>query len=194
MPGPYDGVHLFDFRYPPDVDGGGAPPAEIVEALSRLTNVKEGPVFFARELTPLSDGSFDFFAHTGRDSIDEHSDFLNYELWDAGVRTDTATELWYHRGLMQPMGVKRNSPRFCGIVRVRVNDRPRSAMIRIAKQEFEEQLPFVGASHVSGTWPLLVELGADTFEDLDGAINRLAGLEVVREIQASTTELDQTRG
>src|SRR5439155_7752320 len=111
------------------------------------------------------DGAFNFLAHTGADELTQLSDLANDELWDAGIRTDSVTEYKYYKSdASVPMGVKRFSPTFCGIARIGVDDRPLSVMDRIAKDQFGESAPFVGASHVSGKRQLLVELGAESFD------------------------------
>jgi hypothetical protein len=187
MAGPYDGVHSFIVRYPGD---DGASPDEIAEALRDHVNDEDGPVFFESAFTPFGDNGFIFLAHVGVGGLIEQSNFYNNQLWDAGVQTDSSQELDYHKDSFGvPMAVKRHSPTFCAIARVKVNQRPRDAMEAIATEVFGEQLPFVGASHVTGRSPLLIELGADSFEELESAVDQLRNVSVVKAMQASWVKL-----
>ena len=187
MTGPYEGVHSFLFRYEKE---GGASPGEIVEALGDLVNRNGGPVYFASEMTPFDDDGFIFFAHTARDTLEEQGTFYDQELWSAGIHTNSVQEQGYHTssGAVQ-MGIKRNSPTYCALVRVRVSDRPLTVKDRIAVDLFGEELPFAGASHVTGGWPLTIELGAESVDDLTAAVGQLGDVEGVTRIQASWCEV-----
>jgi hypothetical protein len=187
MAGPYEGVHSFIVRYQGD---DGASPDEIVGALADFANDEDGPVFFASKFTPFGDNGFIFLAHVGVDGLVEQSNFYNSQLWDAGVQTDSSQELDFHTDSFGvPMAVKRHSPTFCAIARVKVNERPRDAMEAIATETFGEQPPFVGISHVTGRSPLLIELGAESFEELESAVEQLRNVGVVKAMQASWVDL-----
>jgi hypothetical protein len=189
MTGPYEGVHSFAFRYPKD---GGATPGEIVEALGGLVNRSEGPLYFTSEMTPFEQGGFIFFAHTAKDSLEEQSAFYNDELWSAGIHTNSVQELEFHTSSGGvKMGIKRNSPTYCALVRIKVNDRPLTVKDRIAVELFHEELPFAGASHVTGGSPLVIELGAGSVGELSDAVEQVRGVEGVdpEKIQASWCEV-----
>jgi hypothetical protein len=192
MAGPYDGVHSFAFHLPKD---DGASPDELVDALAALTNGEEGPVFFRHRFRPFDEKDpkeFDFFTHTGKDRLEDLSAFYNDELWSAGLHTHSVDELApYTSSGGVKMGIKRNSPPLCAIARVWVGERPLTVMDRIAKDAFGEDKPFVGVSHVSGPAPLFVELGAESYAELEAAKDQLREVEGVTDVKASWTELKQ---
>jgi hypothetical protein len=187
MTGPYEGVHSFLFRFEKD---GGATPGEILETLGDLINRNGGPIYFASEMTPFDDDGFIFFAHTAMDDLKAQSAFYDGQLWSAGIQTTSGQEMDFHTsGTGVQMGIKRNSPTYCALARVKVNDRPLTVKDRIAVELFGEDLPFSGASHVTGGWPLIIELGADSVDDLSGAVAQLSDVEGVTKIQASWCEV-----
>lgn len=186
MPEPYEGVHGFVFLYVDDAN----PPGEVIEEIRKCLT-PEGHVFFA---SPF-DGDFAGFAHFSADDLLGLVDFIDTELFDAGVRSDYATEgavLQKPDVLMTPMGPKRKSPRFCAICRVRTTERPGDVLVRIA-EAFDYGEPLVGASRVIGTFPLLVELGSDDEDGLADAIDRLRGVRGIADgTQVATTDTGST--
>lgn len=171
--GRYDGAHAFSFLY----EGDEPPPEEVIENLRRDLNPVDGPVYFASMFEPLTHGAFVGFAHVDGKTLADLDDLVATRLWDAGVHSDYAVEgSVYLNSVMQPMGPKRQSPRYCVISRVQVNRRPKDVMRDIAK-EFDEKEPFIGESHLIGRSHVLVELGADDRESLEGdALPRLRGV------------------
>ncbi|MGZ4133139.1 MAG: hypothetical protein ACXVWF_08840 [Actinomycetota bacterium] len=168
-------------------------PREVIEEIRKYLDPDEGPVFFA---STFDDGDFAGFAHFSADGLEALVGFVDGALFDAGVRSDYATEgsiLQKPDFAKTPMGPKRKSPRFCAICRVRTTDGPQEVLERIA-EEFDFSEPLVGASLVIGTFPLLVELGAEDGEGLTAAIRRLRGVPgVASSTQVATTDTWQTR-
>lgn len=181
MTGPYDGVHGFLFLYPDDPTSA----AEVIGAIQEYIDKEHGPVFFASEF----EGDFSGFVHFSADDLEGLVDFMGDELFDAGVRSDPSTEgsVLTNSLLGHPMGPKRQSPRFCGICRVRTTRKPAAVLAAIAR-EFDESEPLMGASRVIGTFPLVVELGSDDEEVLGAAIERLRGVSGV----ADSTQVGMT--
>ncbi|MGZ5214087.1 MAG: hypothetical protein ACXWEG_08520 [Actinomycetota bacterium] len=170
MTGKYDGVHAFLFL----AGDEASPPAEVIAAI-REHKSDEGPVFFAAEF----DGDFAGFAHFSADTLDELVEFMGEQLFDAGIRTEVVTEgSFFSVDMAHPMGPKRQSPRFCAICQVRTTQRPAVVLDAIA-EAFDAREPFIGASRVVGTFPLLVELGSDDRDVLLEAIDRLRRVEGV---------------
>lgn len=187
MAGPYDGVHGFVFLYTDDENN----PAEVIEAIRRYLDPDEGPVFFASE---FPEGDFAGFAHFSADDLEGLMNFVDTELFDAGVRSDYATEgsVLQKPGVnIMPMGPKRKSPRHCAICRVRTTESPVEVLTRIA-EAFDYSEPLVGASRVIGTFPLLVELGSDNEEGLRAAVRQLRDVEgVARSTQVGMVDTQQ---
>lgn len=179
MPGPYEGVHAFAFLY----DSDERPPAEVIAELQEDLDKQHGPVFFAA----LFDGDFAGFAHVAQDDASDLVDYANSRLFDAGIRSDYATEGRVFIGGGGPKGPKRKSPRFCGICRVKTNQRPATVLDRIAA-EFDDDEPFVGGSNVIGRFQLLIELGADDKDTLRDAIERLKGVDGVHRMKVGIAD------
>lgn len=182
MPGPYDGVHAFVFLY----DSDPRPPSEVIADLREHLDPDHGPVFFASTF----EGDFAGFAHFAADDLEGIVDFTGTTLFDAGVRSDLATEGAPHQGAGGPKGPKRKSPRFCAICRVRTNERPKAVLAAIA-EEFGDDEPFVGGSRVIARFPLLVELGSDDRTGLEEAIERLGSVSGVHAMKVGTTDTQE---
>lgn len=179
MPGPYEGVHGFVFLY----EGDPRPPSEVIDDLLQHLDPDHGPVFFASTF----DGDFAGFAHFAADDLEGLVNFTGSTLFDAGIRSDYATEGSVHQSAIGPKGPKRKSPRFCAICRVRTDDRPTNVLAAIA-EEFGDERPFMGGSRVIARFPLLVELGADDETGLAEAIKRLGEVPGVRGMKVGTTD------
>ena len=179
MTGPYEGVHGFLFLHEKDA----TPPEEVIEGLRKLVNREDGPVFFAS----LFDGAFAGFVHYAADDLPALGQFVNNELFELGVRSDNSTEAVVHTDGIRPMGPKRQSPRFCGICRVRTTEKPLSVMAAIG-ETFGNEEPLIGASLVIGRFSLLVELGSDDMDELNAAIERLRGVPGVGDIRVGTAD------
>ena len=185
MPGPYQGVHAFVFLY----EGDNPDPATVIEQLQPDLDPEHGPVFFAS----LFEGDFQGFAHFAADDLEGLVDYTGSFLFDAGIRSDYATEgSVYKNSQGQRRGPKRRSPRYCAICRIRCERRPRVVLEDIAK-EFNDNRPFMGAARVIGAFQLLVELGSNFEDKLDLAITRLgsvAGVDEMLLAKADTGEGD----
>lgn len=84
-------------------------------------------------------------------------------LWDHGVRSEIAIEQTVFGAPAQLMGPKRGSPRACGLHKVHVepDERPIDVLNRM------DGVPgFVGASTVSGSFDILLEVGAEDVDSL----------------------------
>jgi hypothetical protein len=186
----YKGVHAFIFLF----EGDEVPPAVVGENLRPSITRDRGPLFFAGTF----EGDFQGFAHIAGDDIKAIADLIDGRLWDAGVRSDKATEGTYHVNPQgQPMGPTRNSPRFLAMARVHVNKRPSEAMRSIADffgdelDEYGQSLsPFIGASTVTGGFHLLVELGDDDRRALDRHVESLRGIDGVGRVEVAVTDTE----
>jgi hypothetical protein len=179
MTGPYEGVHGFLFLH----DEDETPPEEVIEGLTKLLDRENGPVFFAAQF----DGAFAGFVHYAADDLPALGQFVNNELFELGVRSDHSTEAVVHNDGIRPRGPKRQSPRFCGICRIRTTEKPLTVMAAIG-EAFGNGEPFIGASLVIGRFSLLVELGADDMDELDTAIEQLRGVRGVGDIRVGTAD------
>lgn len=181
MPGPYEGTHAFVFLH----DDDERPPAEVIEVLREDLDKEHGPVFFAH----LFEGDFAGFAHFAQDGLGELVDYANSRLFDAGIRSDYATEGATHiGGGGLPKGPKRKSPRYCAICRVKTDQRPATVLQAIA-DAFGDEEPFVGGSRVIGRFQLLIELGTDDgFDSLGDAVEVLEGVEGVHRVRSAVAD------
>jgi hypothetical protein len=184
----YRGVHAFLFLF----EGDEVPPSTVVENLRPFIDRDAGPVFFAGTF----EGDFQGFAHIAGDNTRAIADLIDGRLWDAGVRSDYATEGQYHVNHQgHAMGPTRNSPRFLAMARVHVNKQPKQAMQDIADSfgdeldEYGQSLsPFIGASTVIGGFHLLVELGDDDRRALDRHVESLRGIDGVGRVEVAVTD------
>jgi len=184
----YQGVHAFLFLF----EGDEVPPSTVVENLRPSIDRDTGPVFFAGTF----EGDFQGFAHIAGDDTQAIADLIDGVLWDAGVRSDKATEGTYHvNPQSQPMGPTRNSPRFLAMARVHVNKPPTQVMENVARSfgdeldEYGQSLsPFIGASTVIGGFHLLVELGDDDRRALDRHVESLRGIDGVGRVDVAVTD------
>lgn len=159
--GKYEGLHAFVFmhRVPP-----GKTVRKVIGDVRRdrdLFDPERGPVMFAAECQ----GDFIAFLHLVVEEGDLKAleDLRAGRLWDHGVRSEIAIEQTVFGAPASPMGPKRGSPRACGIqlVHVEPTERPREVLDRMG------DVPgFVGASTVSGSFDILLEVGADDVDSL----------------------------
>lgn len=180
MPGPYEGTHAFVFLH----DDDERPPAEVIDELREDLDKEHGPVFFAH----LFEGDFAGFAHFAQDGLTELVDYANSRLFDAGIRSDYATEGATYIGGGLPRGPKRKSPRYCAICRVKTNQRPATVLEAIA-DAFGGEEPFVGGSRVIARFQLLIELGTDDgFDSLRDAVAVLEGVDGVQRVRYAVAD------
>ncbi|MGQ0670718.1 MAG: Lrp/AsnC ligand binding domain-containing protein [Actinomycetota bacterium] len=180
--GKYDGLHAFVFmhRVPP-----GKTIRNVIRDVRRdrdLYDPDRGPVMFAAECQ----GDFIAFLHL----VVEEGDVKGLEdlragsLWDHGVRSEVAIEHTVFGAPAQPMGPKRGSPRACGLQKVYVepNERAREVLDRMV------DVPgFQGASTVSGSFDILLEVGAEDVDSLLEAspVDALHGIPGVERSEAA---------
>jgi len=115
-------------------------------------------------------GSFLVYTRVETPSLEDAQAFIAGPLWDAGVRSQTSTEL----KVSSIRGPKRASPPYCALVRVRAAGSPfelLDALDATFKDKFEENTYWYGAAVVSGRgFDVLVDLGRPSFEELWKAI------------------------
>lgn len=193
LPGPYEGVHVFIFLYEQDE----TPPAAVVENLQRYIDRGVGPVYFAS----VFEGDFQGFAHIAQDDARAVGNFIDIQLWNAGIRSDKVAEgQWHTNQQQQPMGPTRNTPRFIAMARVYVNQQPTVVMGNIAAH-FGDELDedgqslssFLGASTVIGGFHLLVELGDDDREALSRHVEELRGIDGVGRVEVAVADRGATQ-
>ena len=115
-------------------------------------------------------GSFLVYTRIETPSLGDAQTFMAGPLWDAGVHSQTSTEIKVSR----IMGPKRASPPYCALVRVRAAGSPfdlLDALDETFKSKFNENTYWYGAAVVSGRgFDVLVDLGRPSFEELWKAI------------------------
>jgi hypothetical protein len=177
MPGHYEGQHAFVFL------GGGDDISSIAADLRGAGDLDRdvGPVYFISRC----EGAFEGFAHIAQDDVAGLADYVHGRLWEAGIHHgEIAVEgRWYLNGRPQPQpfGPTRGIYAYIALCRVFTNLPPVQVMGAIAER-FGNDLPFVGASTVLGRFHLLVELGGDERQALDGqaaALGEVPGVERV---------------
>src|SRR6266496_3181647 len=90
-------------------------------------------------------GSFLVYTRVESPSLADAQTFIAGPLWDAGVHSQTSTELKVSR----IMGPKRASPPYCALVRVRATGSPfdlLDALDATFKDKFEENTYWYGAA------------------------------------------------
>ena len=192
LPRPYEGVHVFIFLYEQDET-----PRAVVENLQQYIDREVGPVYFASTF----EGDFQGFAHIAQDDVRAVGNFIDGPLWDAGMRSDKATEGQFHiNQQQQPMGPTRNTPRFIAMARVYVDQRPTVVMGIIAAyfgDELDEDgqslSSFLGASTVIGGFHLLVELGDDDREALSRHVEELREIDGVGRVEVAVADRGATQ-
>ena len=115
-------------------------------------------------------GSFAVYTRMESRSLEDAQTFIAGPLWDAGVHSETSTEL----KVSSIRGPKRASPPYCALVRVRAAGSPFAlldALDEAFKDKFDENTYWYGAAVVSGRgFDVLVDLGRPSFEELWTAI------------------------
>ena len=115
-------------------------------------------------------GSFLVYTRVETPSLEDAQAFIAGPLWDAGVRSQTSTEI----KVSNIRGPKRASPPYCALVRVRAAGSPfelLDALDATFKDKFDENTYWYGAAVVSGRgFDVLVDLGRPSFEELWKAI------------------------
>lgn len=134
-------------------------------------------------------GTFIGFVALKLSDLREGHELANGGLWDAGIRCETSQVIKPSR-LEIP---KRGSPDFCALVRANADD-PEAALDALddvfgPRQEEQEPRPHeersfnYGAAIVSGTYDLLIDVGAPT---------RSETIDLVKEVRALAPNIRRT--
>jgi hypothetical protein len=164
----YGGVHTFHF-IPWEDD-----PATLIRGiLDRYGSPNpDGPLHFAAVMEDGSD--FGGFAHFSKDTTSEAGDLIGIELWELGLRSDVETEgKVYKDGTNRARGVKRRSPRYVAICRIRVQGRKALDVIEEVGDRYDGDLPFGGGSQLLRRNQALIELVSEERAELDEAVAEL---------------------
>lgn len=136
-------------------------------------NLAEQPgVYFVAEFV----GTFVVFAAVEHDTLEGLQEAIAGAYWQAGLRSETSLIVESSR-LSAP---KRGSPRHCGIVRATIADRDPVEVLEDLDRTFEERFNadpnhdhfWYGAALVTGSYDLLIDLGADTRREVDRMVIR----------------------
>jgi hypothetical protein len=166
----YGGVHTFHF-IPWDNDPD---PAMLIQRfLDRYGPPDpEGPLHFAAVMEEGSD--FGGFAHFSKDTASETGGLIGDELWELGLRSDIETEgKVYKDGTNFAAGVKRRSPRYVAICRIRVQGRKTLDVIEEVGDRYDGKPPFGGGSQLLRRNQALIELVSDDREELTRLVEDL---------------------
>lgn len=111
-------------------------------------------------------GSFLVYTRLETPSLEDAQAFIAGPLWDAGVRSQTSTEI----KVSNIRGPKRASPPYCALVRVRAAGSPFELLDALDERfgpKFDQDEYWYGAAVVSGRgFDVLVDLGRPSFEEL----------------------------
>jgi hypothetical protein len=171
----YGGVHTFLF-IPWDADPD--PASQIAAILNEIGPPnREGPLHFAALCEEGSD--FAGFAHFSTDTASDVGELIGAELWNIGIRSDTETEgKVYKDGTNFAAGVKRRSPRFAAICRIRVQGRRPLDVLGEVGDRYDGKPPFGGGSQLLRRNQILIELVADDRDALDEAVTAVRAMDL----------------
>lgn len=179
----YEGLHAFVFI---DHIDPGVNAADVVGNLFRLES-ESGRVLWASTFV----GDYVAFAHIQVDDTDDDKkslaalqDFIEGDLWRAGVHCKFAVEV----PRPDKVGIKRDTPELIALVGIRT--KPGRA-IEVA-DALEEVEGFKGCSVVLGDLDVVLQLTADSLEDLIGNILSIQGSKGI--VSTSTAIADGSRG
>jgi hypothetical protein len=166
----YGGVHMFLF-IPWEADPD--PASQIAAILQKKGPPnREGPLHFAALCEEGSD--FAGFAHFSTDNASDVGDLIGAELWNIGIRSDTEIEgKVYRDGTNLAAGVKRRSPQFVAVCRIRVQGRRPLDVLDEVGDRYDGKPPFGGGSQLLRRNQILIELVADDRDPLDEAVAAL---------------------
>jgi len=158
-----DGLHAFVF-----VDHTDQPIGSVLGALRKLSGSSHGRVVWAGSFI----GDYRALVHVSAEDADDLGgiqDFIERDLWGAGVRCTAGTEL----KVANFKGTKRSTPDIVGIVGIRTaHGAALAVMEEIARRdpEFADDDAridgFVGASLLTGHVDILLQLNADSLTGL----------------------------
>lgn len=185
----YTGLHAFVFL---DRTPEGTRNRDVVLSLRSLEpdETTSGRVIFASEFV----GAYHGFAHVRVDDDDgeglkrlEH--FIAGPLWEAGVRSNFATESGVATTTDGKKGAKRGSPGIIGLVRIKLKrSRAEEAWTQLVALIEERPETFVGASTVNGDFDVLLQLGGETLEDVQNAALELASVSGIVRSETALTD------
>jgi hypothetical protein len=126
-------------------------------------------------------GAFTLFARVVADDLAQLQGRIKGEYWEAGIRSDWSLNLTADR-LAAP---KRASPNICALVCARADDDP-FEIIKALDGRFLEEGAYGAAVVTARDFDLLVDLGADTVEDV---LARVVALRAVPGIGRTSTAI-----
>jgi hypothetical protein len=126
-------------------------------------------------------GAFTLFARVVADDLGQLQRRIGGEYWEAGIRSDWSVNLTGAR-LAAP---KRASPDICALVCIRTNGDPFEVIGRL-DDRFLEEGAYGAAVVTASDFDLLVDLGADTVEEV---IDRVLALREIDGIGRTATAL-----
>ena len=178
----YEGLHAFVFI---DHVDPGVNATDVVANLFRLES-ENGRILWASTFV----GDYLAFAHIQVDDVDDRKnlaglqDFIEGDLWRAGVHCKFATEV----PRPEKVGIKRDTPELIALVGIRTKP-GRALEVADALEEVEG---FKGCSVVLGHLDVVLQLTGDSFEDLIGNILSIQGSKGI--VSTSTAITDGSRG
>jgi hypothetical protein len=116
-------------------------------------------------------GAFNLFARVVAADMGELQRRIAGEYWEAGIHSDFSVNLTGNR----PAAPKRGSPPICALVCVKVKADPFDVLERL-DEEFLSAGAYGAAVVTAADFDVLVDLGADTVEDVIDRVLQLRGL------------------
>jgi DNA-binding Lrp family transcriptional regulator len=180
----YGGLHSFVFI---DEVDPGTNIREVIDALRAFGPPPDGPVMFASEMV----GSYLGFAHLRTETLAELQDLIAGELWARGAHCKHCVEADVAKTDRLLRGAKRDTPEVIALIRVRVR---RGALQDVLERFGDPDGPletFKGASVVFGDFDILLQLGADDFDEV--AADVYGPLQTIEGIAATDTAFTDAR-
>jgi len=157
----YTGLHAFGL-----LTGGARPPAEVMDSLRALGRPPQGPVIWSGTFV----GDYLGLVHARVESLGELQDLIEGPFWEAGMRGKWALERRVAEertdAVARPIGTKRSTPEFIAIASVTVE----RGSLQSVLDAVVDVSTIRGASVVFGEADLLVQLGADNFDDVAASV------------------------
>jgi hypothetical protein len=185
----YTGLHAFVFL---DQAPEGTRNRDVVRALRELDPDPDttGRVIFASEFV----GAYHGFAHVRVDDEDGQGlkrllRFIGGPLFDAGARSNYATESAVAETTDGKKGAKRGSPGIIGLVRIKVR-RSKADEVWTQVEALVQERPetFVGASLVDGDFDILLQLGGETLKEVQDAAFELSSVTGIVRSETALTD------
>ena len=161
--------------------------ANVVADLNAIDMGDKGKVIFASTFV----GDYVAFAHVRvgeKHGLAGLQDFIEGELWKAGVRCKWAVEVGVYMAGPMMQGTKRMTPEIIALVGIRVKHGHAKRVMR----RLGELKGFKGASFVLGDFDIILQLGGDTLDEVVkptlGKLQRIPGI-----VSTSTAVADGSR-